>query len=67
LVIIVSCNNLPPLHGIPYAWNTASQMPGQICERYTQFSDSPKAKKTPDQSGPYQVITATLIKPFLHI
>ncbi len=32
---------------IPYGWNADSQMPGQICERHTQFPDSPKAKKAP--------------------
>jgi SAM-dependent methyltransferase len=46
-VMISNCViNLSPFHSIPYAWNTASQMPGQTRERHAQFPDSLRTKKT---------------------
>ena len=48
LIIFIPGNSLSPLHRVSNRWNTDSQMPGQFCERDAQFSDGPKAKKTPD-------------------
>ncbi len=51
LIIVILRNSRPPLHRVSNPWNPDSQMPGQFCERDDQFSDGPKAKKTPGLGG----------------
>jgi len=47
LIFIVMRNGLAPFYCKSNPWDAHFQISGQICQRHTQLSNSPKAKKTP--------------------